>query len=78
MNPNITIDIVKNNPDKPWNWGNISMNKFEKDKELFIEEAYKKHLASYKIQNWWKHITMSPYYKIGCKLINKKYNDLFK
>ena len=76
-NPNITMDIIKDNPGKPWDWERISSNKFQKDKKLFIEEAYKKYLAAYKIQNWWKHITMSPYYKIGRKFINKKYDNLF-
>ena len=45
--------------------------------ELAKEEAYKKYLAAYKIQQWWKHITMSPHYAIGRKFINKKYDELF-
>ena len=84
-NKNITMEFIINNPDKPWNWETISKNKFEKDKELFIEEAYKKHLAAYKIQNWWKHITMSPYYAIGRKFIDRdglallnEYNEMTK
>ena len=76
-NPNISFDIIQENPDKPWNWNSISRKTFQKDKESFIEEAYKKYLAAYKIQNWWKHITMSPYYAIGRKFIDKKYDELF-
>ena len=26
MNPNITMDIIKNNPDLPWDWRGISRN----------------------------------------------------
>lgn len=26
MNPNITLDIIKGNPDKSWNWNSLSMN----------------------------------------------------
>ena len=26
MNPNITVDFIENNPDKPWDWEGISMN----------------------------------------------------
>ena len=85
LNPNITIDFIINNLDKPFDWGNISTNKFEKDKELFIEEEYRKYLAAYKIQNWWKHITMSPYYAIGRKFIDRdgqellnEYNEMTK
>jgi len=76
-NPNITMDIIRENPDKPWDWIIISENTFQKEKELFIEDAYKKYLATYKIQQWWKNITMSPHYKIGRKYINKKYDELF-
>ena len=67
---------VKENLDKFWNWENISENTFQKEKELFIEKAYKEHLATYKIQNWWLHITMSPYYKIGRKFIDRSTNEL--
>ena len=77
-NPNITMDIIRENPDNPWNWGVISFNTFQKEKQLFIEEAYRDYLKVYKIQQWWYEITMSPHYKIGCKRINKKYNDLFQ
>ena len=70
------MDIIRENPDKPWDWKGLSYNEFKKGKELFIEEAYKKHLASYKIQNWWKHITMSPYYAIGRKFIDRSTNEL--
>ena len=42
LNPNITIDFIINNSGKPWNWQWISKNKFEKDKEPFFKEAYKK------------------------------------
>ena len=73
-NPNITFDNIKDNLDLPWIWKNICKNKFKKEKELFFEKEYKKYLAVYKIQNWWKHITMSPYYAIGRKFINRDSN----
>ena len=76
-NPNITMDIIRDNPDKPWNWRLIHVNQFPKEKESFIEDAYKKYLAAYKIQQWWKHITMSPHYAIGRKFINRNYDELF-
>jgi hypothetical protein len=28
VNPNVTIDIIKNNPDDPWDWNSLSRNKF--------------------------------------------------
>ena len=45
-NPNITMQIICDNPDKPWNWEWISCNKFHKDDQLIkikvkvIERAY--------------------------------------
>ena len=49
-----------------------------KNQNLFIEKAYKEHLASYRIQNWWFKITLSPEYAIGRKFINRKYDKLFE
>ena len=66
------MDFIRENPDKDWDWNYISSNEFQKEKQLFIENAYNKYIAAYKIQQWWKHITMSPHYKIGRKFINRK------
>ena len=71
------MDIIKGNPYLPWDWGREWPPKSEKDKELFIEEEYKKYLVAYKIQQWWKHITMSPYYAIGRKFIDRDGLELF-
>ena len=43
-----------------------------------LYELKLKNIWRYKIQQWWKHITLSPDYAIGRKLINKKYDDLFE
>ena len=75
-NPNITWDIIRENLDKPWDWKAISLNKFQKEKQLFIEKSFTKYLSVYKIQQWWLHITMSPYYKIGRKFIDRSTNEL--
>jgi hypothetical protein len=71
------MDIIRENPDKPWNWSGVSCNEFQKDKEIFIEEAYREYMAAYKIQQWWYERTMSPHYKIGRKFIEKKRLALF-
>ena len=77
FNPNININIIKNNPEKPWDWHGISQNPFTKEKEEFINRKYREHMASYKIQQWCLSIIVSPHYKIGRKMIDKKYNELF-
>ena len=76
-NPNITMDIIREHPDKSWDWDWISMNKFTKEKEQFVNRKYREYMASYKIQQWCLSILMSPHYKIGRTLIDKKYKELF-
>ena len=77
-NPNINLDIIKNNPNEDWNWALICNLRFEIDKEKFIINKYRKYLAAYKIQQWWKKITLSPHTEIGRRFINKKYDELFE
>ncbi len=76
-NENITIKFIKENLDKPFKWDQLSKLTFEKEKNVFLTKKYREYLAAYKIQQWWKHITMSPHYAIGRKFINKKYDNLF-
>jgi hypothetical protein len=76
-NSNITMDIIRDNPEKPWDWNWISMNPFTKEKEQFINRKYREHMASYKIQQWCLSIIVSPHYKIGRTMIDKKYTELF-
>lgn len=48
------------------------------DFDVLYELKVKEHMAAYKIQQWWKYITISPHYAIGRKFINKTYDDLFE
>jgi len=32
----------------------------------------REYMAAYQIQQWWYHITMSPHYSIGRKMIEKR------
>ena len=59
-------------------WRRLSYNNFEKEKELFINNKIRKYIAAYKIQQWWKELTLSPHYMIGRKFINLKYDELFE
>ena len=77
MHPNITMDFIRDNPEKPWNWNNIYINHFTKEKESFINRKYREHMAAYKIQQWCLSIIISPHYKIGRTMIDKKYKALF-
>ncbi len=44
-NPNITWEIVQNNPDKPWNYFWLSLNTMEKAKNNYIRKE---------LQQWFK------------------------
>jgi hypothetical protein len=77
-NPNITMEFIKDNPIQNWDWKKISMNPFTKEKEEFINRKYREHMAAYKIQQWCLSIIISPHYKIGRRLIDKKYKELFE
>ena len=64
-NPNITMEMIKENPDKPWNWDWISSNKFAKVNNDFIERKCREYMAVYKIKETWKECYYSPYSEIG-------------
>jgi hypothetical protein len=49
-NSNITMRDIKENPDKPWEWDGISSKSFTRDKQEFQLLQYRRHLASYRIQ----------------------------
>lgn len=42
------------------------------DFDVLYKLKAKEYMTVYKIQQWWKHITMLPHYSIGRKFINKK------
>ena len=65
-------DII-DNPDKDWNWMEISKNKFTKEKKDFQMKMYREHLAAVYIQNAYKNALVNPNCQIG---INKIERDM--
>ena len=56
---NELIKLLENYPDKPWDWSNLSYNKFKYDPVLeklhFIRlKRIRKKVKSFKIKNWYK------------------------
>ena len=72
FNPNITLEFVSKNSEKPWHWDKIFENAFPEEKKMFIQKKYREYIAAYQIQQWWYKITMSPQYQVGRKLIEKR------
>ena len=76
-NPNMTWEIVQANPDKPWSWFCLSQNLFIKDKERFLEQKYREHMAAVKIQIYYMKARDDPEYEL-CKRINlRHYNEIY-
>jgi hypothetical protein len=56
------MEIIQNNPDKPWNWSYISQNKFNKEKELFYLKQYRIYLATFRLQQYFNRMYDNPNY----------------
>ena len=61
-NPNITMEMIENNPDKPRDWDYISYNKFTKEKELFYLKQYRIYLATFRLQQYFNRMYDNPDY----------------
>ena len=77
FNPNLTMYMIETYPEKPWNWKYIALTLFTKDKELFIQQKCKEHLAAFKIQQYYARAKYIPTYKLCRKLHLKFYNETF-
>ena len=76
-NPNITLAFINANPDKPWHWYWISRNPFNQAKQDYIIQEYRRHLASYRIQQHWHRIRSDPRHPVGMKRLEREYAELF-
>jgi len=74
-NPSLTIDMIESFPDISWDWEHISKNTFHKEREAFLLEKAKKHIAAYRIQQCYLNALTIPTNKLGEKLINKHYEE---
>jgi hypothetical protein len=77
-NPSVTIDIIESHfllQHMSWDWEHISKNTFHKEREAFLLEKAKKHIAAYRIQQCYLNAITIPTNKLGEKLINKHYDE---
>ena len=75
-NPNITFKIVKDNPNKPWNWYWLSKNRLTKERELFMEKKLREHMTAFKIQTYWRRAHYNPKYKLCQEWLMKECDKL--
>ena len=76
-NPNITMQDIKENPDKHWNWYWICWNPFTRDKQEYWIQEYRRHLASYRIQQHWHRIRLDPRHPVGQRRLEREYDRVF-
>ena len=60
------MEMVNANPDKPWDWGELSRNLLTKEKEVFMERKMREHNVTFKIQTYWRRANYNPEYEL-CK-----------
>lgn len=46
-------------------------------KDSFFLDYYRRYMAAYKIQQFWKKCIMNPHCKIGCNHFNLEYDKLY-
>jgi hypothetical protein len=73
---NFDVGMIKKYENK-WNYNTIRKLNFQSFAEDFLEKQQREYMAAYKIQQWWKEITISPNYAIGRRFINKRFDELF-
>ena len=76
-NPNITMQDIKENPAMPWVWEAISENTFTRDKQDSRIQEYRRHLASYRIQQHWHRIRSDPRHPVGQRRLDREYEREF-
>ena len=65
----ITWDIIKNNPDKPWNWDSIPRNTMEKGRDKWINDYRLRIIKALQIQKHWRYYSCNPEFKLAQKLL---------
>ena len=71
------MEEIENNMELPWNTEYMCENKFEHDRNNFIELEYRKYMAVYKISNWWLQLKYNPNSKVGKKFMLALYQENF-
>ena len=59
-------------------WYGISSNSFTRDKQEYQLQQYRRHLASYRIQQNWHRIRSDPYHPVGQRKLELDYNREFE
>ncbi len=73
----LTIEFVESNLDKPWDWEALASHDFNISKQTFYLAEYRRHLAAFRIQQWWRLIREDPHHPVGIRRIEWEYDALF-
>ena len=73
----LTIEFVENNIDEPdWDWEDLSREEFIEEEQAFYLAEYRKHLAAFRIQQWWYRIRLDPRHPVGIRRLEREYDEL--
>ena len=76
MNPNLTMAFIRKYHFRFFTWEGVSRNQFILDKQEFELQQYRRHLASYRIQQHWHRIRSDPRHPVGQRRLEREVSAL--
>ncbi len=75
MNPTCTFVVADSFTHTLYSIYNM-LHLFTREYREYQVSQYRKHLAAYKVQQWWHQIRSNPYHPIGRKRLEREYDEL--
>lgn len=76
MNPNITCNIVQNNPDKPWDWVRLTQNSNILYSEEDIFRFYLQHKLAQFLQQTFREANYNPSFLLCRRRLFHEYDEM--
>lgn len=77
INTNISIYDIIHNIDKPWAWNLLQRKELNVERNNYIVNKYRRHLAAYRIQQHWHRICTDPRHPFCQKRLERDYDSIF-
>ena len=78
---NLTFEMLLKNKDwlnSKWIQSRHLLRKsYDYERQTHLIKQARKHMAAYKIQQWWNEITTNPYHPVGIRRLERKYAEDF-
>ncbi len=76
MNPDCTFEMADSFTHTRYSVYNM-LHLFTREHREFLVSQYRKHLAAYRIQQWWHRIRLDPRHPVGRRRLEREYDVLF-